>query len=79
MSSFFESGKDKASKRKGWAPPFITVPKIHLVSNPHCIYDFKLWETFALNTLGWSGGAMVLGKLSVPGHPTDTDNDRSRA
>ena len=28
---------------------------------------------------GWSGGAMVLGKLSVPGHPTNLDNSMSRA
>ena len=25
----------------------------------------------------WSGGAMVLGKLPVPGHPTDLDNRRA--
>ena len=29
---------------------------------------------------GWgSGGAMVLGKLSVPGRPTNLDNSRERA
>ena len=28
---------------------------------------------------GWSGGAMVLGKLSVPGRPTNLDNSRARA
>ena len=28
---------------------------------------------------GWSGGAMVLGKLSVPRHPTNLDNSRARA
>ena len=28
---------------------------------------------------GWSGGAMVLGKLSVPGSPTNLDNSRTRA
>ena len=28
---------------------------------------------------GWSGGAMVLGKLSVPGRPTFLDNSRARA
>ena len=28
---------------------------------------------------GWSGGAKVLGKLSVPGRPTDLDNRRARA
>ena len=28
---------------------------------------------------GWSGGAMVLGKLSVPGRPTYLDYSRARA
>ena len=28
---------------------------------------------------GWSGGAMVLGKLSMPGRPTNLDNSRARA
>ena len=28
---------------------------------------------------GWSGGAMKLGKLSVPGRPTNLDNSRTRA
>ena len=27
---------------------------------------------------GWSGGAMVLGKLSVPGRSTNLDNSRTR-
>ena len=29
--------------------------------------------------LGWSGGAMVLGKLPVPGRPTNLDYSRTRA
>ena len=28
---------------------------------------------------GWSGGAKVLGKLSVPGRPTHLDFSRARA
>ena len=28
---------------------------------------------------GWSGGAMVLGKLPVPGRPTNLDLSRARA
>ena len=28
---------------------------------------------------GWSGGAKVLGKLSVPGCPTSLDDSRARA
>ena len=27
----------------------------------------------------WSGGVMVLGKLSVPGRPTNLDKSRARA
>ena len=30
-------------------------------------------------SVGWSGGAMVLGKLPVPGRPTNLDNSRARA
>ena len=29
--------------------------------------------------MGWSGGAMVLGKLPGPGRPTNLDNSRARA
>ena len=32
-----------------------------------------------LTGLGWSGGAKVLGKLSVPGRPTYLDYGRARA
>ena len=28
---------------------------------------------------GWSGGAMVLGKLPVPGRPTSLEKSRARA
>ena len=31
------------------------------------------------NSWGWSGGAKVLGKLPVPGRPTDLDYSRARA
>ena len=31
---------------------------------------FILTELFSLDGKGWSGGAMVLGKLPVPGRPT---------
>ena len=33
----------------------------------------------SLVSWGWSGGAMGLGKLSVPGRPTDLDNGKARA
>ena len=32
-----------------------------------------------LRERGWSGGAMVLGKLSVPGRPTNLNYSRARA
>ena len=32
-----------------------------------------------LTALGWSSGAMVLGKLPVPGRPTNLDWGRARA
>ena len=37
------------------------------------------WETARYRLRGWSGGAKVLGKLSVPGRPTSLDDSRARA
>ena len=34
---------------------------------------------FGLNGPGWSGGAMVLGKLPAPGRPTNFDYSTARA
>ena len=34
---------------------------------------------FLSDARGWSGGAMVLGKLPVPGRPTNLDDSRARA
>ena len=43
----------------------------------------KIWkhkDIYALNLeRGWSGGAKVLGKLSLPGRPTSLDDSRARA
>ena len=39
---------------------------------------FHLFGVF-LASMGWSGGAKVLGNLPVPGHPTDLDYSRARA
>ena len=36
------------------------------------------WKKF-INTWGWSGGAMVLGKLSVPGDLSILDQSRAMA
>ena len=38
-----------------------------------------LFFLFYVQSLGWSGGAMVLGKLPVPGRPTNLDYSRARA
>ena len=43
------------------------------VSNPGLL----TYESGALPTEGWSGGAMVLGKLPVPGRPTHSDRSRA--
>ena len=41
---------------------------------------FRLINTSHLRNIGgWSGGAMVLGKLPAPGHPTNLDYSRERA
>ena len=42
-------------------------------------WTFLLSSILSLLFLGWSGGAKVLGKLSVPGRPTSLDDSRSRA
>ena len=34
---------------------------------------------FLFLSRGWSGGAMVLGKLPVPGRPTSLEKSRARA
>ena len=47
--------------------PIGKVVKIKMaVANPENVY-------IHLNSWGWSGGAMVLGKLPVPGRPTCLD------
>ena len=54
-----------------------------------CFYhtvDTKIWYLWSVFLLfrpvclgGWSGGAKVLGKLSVPGRPTNLDGGRAGA
>ena len=47
------------------------------------VLEFKqnkqLSKSFYLLFWGWSGGAKVLGKLSVPGRPASLDDSRTRA
>ena len=44
-----------------------------------CLDIFTLIYSFSPLSRGWSGGAMVLGKLPVPGRPTYLDYSRARA
>ena len=39
----------------------------------------KISSVTVLVPEGWSGGAKVLGKLSVPGRPTSLDDSRARS
>ena len=43
-----------------------------------CLDIFTLLYIFFYFSRGWSGGAKVLGKLSVPGRPTSLDDSRAR-
>ena len=48
------------------------------------LFDLFIFRSYMPRMLlphreGWSDSAMVLGKLSVPGRPTDLDNSRARA
>ena len=38
----------------------------------------KMCNPSSVRKLGWSGGAMVLDKLPVPGRPTNLDHSRAR-
>ena len=44
------------------------------------VCDCRMWniKVFSISRV-WSGGAMVLGKLPVPGRPTYLDYSRARA
>ena len=43
------------------------------------MFDWLTDSIFHLANLGWSCGAKVLGKLPVPGRPTNLDYSRARA
>ena len=46
---------------------------MRLIPKPHFRIDIYLFQT----DLGWSDGAMVLGKLPVPGRPTNLEYGRA--
>ena len=54
------------------------MPEIQYVALPNSplpsLFRWRSWDP-----RGWSGGAMVLGKLLAPGRPTTLDNSRARA
>ena len=60
---------------------------INIKKQPHCFQRFDLKKNNSFTSFwlvkaydrGWSGGAKVLGKLSVPGRPTSLDDSRARA
>ena len=47
------------------------------VGNSYC--QVSVFAAMLKYARGWSGGAKVLGKLSVPGRPTSFDDSRARA
>ena len=47
--------------------------------DPVCEQLMDAHDIYANSAWGWSGGAMVLGKLSAPGRPTNLDWSRARA
>ena len=46
---------------------------------PDVVSVFYNYIVIIIIIRGWSGGAMVLGKLPVPGRPTSLDKSRARA
>ena len=52
MGTFFELGKDKAAKGKGWAPPFISCAQRYGGTlTPTAPTAIRLWETFIFTFL----------------------------
>ena len=54
---------------------YLSFPKFHVFKSPLLQAEAQL----SLLWGGWLGGAMVLGKLPVPGHPNKLDDSRARA
>ena len=52
----------------------VFLPSLHYksvsVSDPMYLESTVIVKLYFSNTCGWSGGAIVLGKLPVPGRPT---------
>ena len=57
----------------------IKLKQIHILAQPFVIAVNSSRLGVSANEWGWSGGAMVLGKLPVPGRLTNLDHSRARA
>ena len=51
----------------------------HIIGSVFSSFFFFKSFFLLLRGRGWSGGVMVLGKLSVPGRPTNLNYSRARA
>ena len=51
----------------------------HIIGSVFSFFFFFLSLFSITQGKGWSGGAMVLGKLSVPGRPTNLNYSRAKA
>ena len=60
-------------------PIYVTGYQFNSPSGPSCIAHHYFWHCDLVSTEGGSGGAKVLGILSVPGRSTSLDNSRARA
>ena len=59
---------------------FLTYTYYRLENSTPLLWDiYNMHWSISEQYLGWSDGAMVLGKLPVPGHPTNLDNSGARA
>ena len=65
MNSFSEDGNPKFS--------------FPLCKQMYFLRKISTKENMLLDEWGWSDGVMVLGKLPVPGHPTNFSYSRARA
>ena len=58
------------TERRRWRPPYQTVKTAHVNAKHYNHNEDGRTDGRTAPGWGWSGGAMVLGKLPVPGRPT---------
>ena len=71
----FSLSRRQREKDKKTASNLSPSPNETIFASQGCLVHFVPYEPSG----GWSGGAMVLGKLPVPRRPTNLDNSRARA